>query len=219
MNCALISIMVLVNSIALTITTGGSNYSQVLSNLASKRMNLAKSSEGGHGAVHHSSDALFTTLKDSIFPAWYGTTWDFNGTSNIPGEGEIACGYFVSTTLKHAGFNLNRFKLAQQAASVIVAAVCGKSNQTTFTSVNKVFGHICKTGDGLYIVGLDYHVGFILVEHGDVFFVHSDYFNGEVVREDAEFSAAFNSSGIYVLGEITHNDKLMRNWMSNTKLY
>ena len=66
------------------------------------------------------SSVLFNSMIDSIFPAWMGTNWDFNGTSNVPKQGEIACGYFVSTTLKHVGFNLNRYKLAQQAASVVL---------------------------------------------------------------------------------------------------
>ena len=54
--------------------------------------------------------AFFHTLVDSIFPYWYGTEWDFNGITESPRKGEIACGYFVSTTLKHMGIRLNRYK-------------------------------------------------------------------------------------------------------------
>jgi hypothetical protein len=42
--------------------------------------------------IHHS-------LSKTIFPHWYGTVWDYNGYTNTPKNGVIACGYFVSTTL------------------------------------------------------------------------------------------------------------------------
>ncbi len=94
------------------------------------------------------SDLLFVTLIDSIFPAWYDTPWDFNGISNVPGEGEIACGYFVSTTLKHAGFNLNRYKLAQQGANEIATAICGKSNLKRYASSQEIVMDLLAQGEG-----------------------------------------------------------------------
>ncbi len=50
--------------------------------------------------VHSSpktSAALFTYLDKDMPAYWDDTTWDFYGMSRIPGEGEIACGYFVTT--------------------------------------------------------------------------------------------------------------------------
>ncbi|WMJ72126.1 hypothetical protein RCC89_02925 [Cytophagaceae bacterium ABcell3] len=38
-------------------------------------------------------------LVNKLIPYWYGTKWDFEGHTDVPGKGEIACGYFVSTTL------------------------------------------------------------------------------------------------------------------------
>ena len=67
---------------------------------------------------------LHRTLSQQIFPYWYGTRWNYHGTTNVPRKGKIACGYFVTTTLKHAGFKLNRYKFAQQAASVIIKRLC-----------------------------------------------------------------------------------------------
>lgn len=63
--------------------------------------------------LNEASTYLTEKLLNTIVPHWYGTKWDYNGHTNIPGEGLIACGYFVSTTMKHVGFNLNRFRLAQ----------------------------------------------------------------------------------------------------------
>jgi len=47
--------------------------------------------------IEGSLQELERYLVEEIFPAWSGTPWDFNGISQTPGEGEIACGYFVSS--------------------------------------------------------------------------------------------------------------------------
>ena len=69
---------------------------------------------------------LENKLITEIFPFWYGTGWDYNGISTVPQNGNIACGYFVSTTLRDAGINLDRIKLAQQGAKQIGESLSGK---------------------------------------------------------------------------------------------
>jgi hypothetical protein len=165
------------------------------------------------------SSLLYSGMTSVLFPAWMGTPWDFNGTSNIPGEGEIACGYFVSTTMKHFGFNLNRYKTAQQAASVIIDILC-PVGQLRFSSSEKLINELLLRGNNrLYVVGLDYHVGYIMVENDHVYFVHSDYFNDKVVKELASTSQGFHATQNYVLGEITNNPQLMQKWKNNVKIY
>ena len=63
---------------------------------------------------------LLDTVRDELIPPWVGTEWAFYGTTQTPGEGEIACGYFVSTVLRDAGVKVERVKLAQQASEYIV---------------------------------------------------------------------------------------------------
>ena len=163
------------------------------------------------------SSLLLEVLSDHIFPQWYGTPWDFNGTSNRPGQGEIACGYFVSTTLQHLGFNLNRYKTAQQAAAVIIKAISGTSK--TYQDQKAMLTELQKGKDQLFIVGLDFHVGFLLIENHEAYFIHSDYFLGEVVREKANESQGFAATNAYVLGTITENKALLIKWMDNTRIY
>jgi hypothetical protein len=55
-------------------------------------------------------------IDKKLLPYWLGTTWNFNGTTQVPGEGSIACGYFVTTLLRDAGVKLERVKLAQMAS-------------------------------------------------------------------------------------------------------
>jgi hypothetical protein len=165
---------------------------------------------------------LHKTLLDTIFPYWYGTEWDFNGYTDKPGEGLVACGYFVSTPLRHCGFNLNRFKVAQQASLAIVKIVsCGDSvlsyrgmNSQEFLQKTKG-----KLKDGLYVVGLDNHTGFLLYEKGEVYFIHSSYLDpGSVVREKASGSMALGTSQVFVLCNISSNVKLIKKWIMGEEI-
>lgn len=163
------------------------------------------------------SISLFFTERmiENIFPYWYGTPWDFNGHTNMPNEGEVACGYFVSTTLKHFGFNLNRYKLAQQSAmneaktlQPIKPLVIyrNKSISIVIQSIKKDFD------DGLYILGLDNHVGYLWKNSANVFFIHSNYIDNMVVKKIAETSPCFSSS-IHVIGSLSNNKELMEKWV------
>ena len=73
----------------------GTNYQAKLDSSIKKLKNLSSDSI--------ISESFYYVMTDSVFPHWMGTKWDFNGVSNVPGKGMIACGYFVSTTLKHVG--------------------------------------------------------------------------------------------------------------------
>ena len=79
--------------------------------------------------LNESRKHIETELLQDIFPAWYGTDWAFHGTSTKPGEGAIACGYFVSTCLLHAGFKVERVKLAQQASQKIIETLMAKTDR------------------------------------------------------------------------------------------
>lgn len=193
-------------------------YHQILENLNQKRGAMQQQKIDMHNLAE-CSVVLEKALTDSIFPAWYNTKWDFNGTSNIPGEGEIACGYFVSTTLKHAGFHVNRYKLAQQASSIIVSQVCGSTYMKKVVTLERVKKYMQALPEGLYIVGLDYHVGFIQIKDHKAYFIHSDYINNKVTRELALESLAFQSSNVFVLGQVSNNAPLLKKWLSNTKIY
>src|SRR5437764_1215954 len=87
-----------------------SDYSAALSKIASTRAGLARKlaaarTDGERAAVLEAARAaLLASVDADIFPAWFGTPWDFNGTTQTPGEGKIACGYFVTTVMRDLGF-------------------------------------------------------------------------------------------------------------------
>ncbi len=86
------------------------SYKEVLLRIKTERRQMKK-----QNIPYDPCKAYFLQqFEFSIFPHWIGTKWDYNGYTNEPGEDKlIACGYFVSTSLKHMGFNWNRFDLAK----------------------------------------------------------------------------------------------------------
>ncbi len=157
-------------------------------------------------------------ILNDIMPFWYGTPWTFEGHTDIPGEGTVACGYLVSTTLKHAGFNLNRYKLAQKAGkpaarSLSISGQIKTLSNCTRKAVKEYF--LKNKADGLYFVGLDCHVGYLLKRNGELFFIHSNYIRKEgVIIEPVEKSQAF-ASKVYCIGDITTDRQLMEYWINN----
>jgi hypothetical protein len=171
-------------------------------------------------AIDSASKYLYSKLINDIVPHWYGTPWDFNGHTNTPNDGEIACGYFVSTSLKHLGFNLNRYKMAQAAGLNEAKLLQTKSDLKIFSNVtfeelkaklNKVYS------DGIYFVGLDNHVGYVILKDKELYFLHSSYCDDKVVIELAENAHCFGSN-LYVFAEITTNNELIKSWILGERL-
>jgi len=166
--------------------------------------------------INEASMYIFKQLTTTIFPEWYGTEWDYNGYSNVPKQGQIACGYFVSTTLKHIGFNLNRYKLAQQYSLSIVNSLCKNILSVRNNDTEKLFNYINSKPNQLYIVGLDNHVGFILKETDGIYFIHSSYLEPvAVIKEKARTAEALIYSNLFVLGHFSENKEIIKGWLSN----
>lgn len=160
--------------------------------------------------------AVLEFVDAVAFPAWAGTPWDFYGTSTTPKQGTIACGYFVSTVLHHAGFQVERVRLAQQASAYIVSTLARGSHVEwlRFLEPAEALRRIrARFGDGLFIVGLDYHVGFLRLDGARAAFCHSAVFEPKtVVCEDPLTSAGFVSQ-LYVVGDAL-GDAAIDDWLA-----
>lgn len=166
--------------------------------------------------------AFTNCLLTEIVPHWYGTTWAFEGHTETPGQGQIACGYFVSTTLLHTGLNLNRYRLAQQ----------GPADEALMLSQGDTVRVVRRSGaaqamalwreqlrDGLYFIGLDaMHVGYLLKLGARLYFLHSNYAQPyQVQLQRAEESVLMGFSTFY-LADITFNGRLMEYWLNGEKV-
>ncbi|HSY61542.1 MAG TPA: hypothetical protein VK796_06675 [Cytophaga sp.] len=195
-----------------------SSYALLRRRIEQKRMELnqkylkATSQTAKNACLDSASVYLQIALVENVFPYWYGTAWDFNGISDKPQHGKIACGYFVSTTLKHCGIELNRYKVAQQYSHSIVNTLC--SDVKKYTALNTVLTYIQSQPDNIYVVGLDNHVGFISKQNGSIRFIHSSFVGRACVEsEEAAISPVLASSRLYVVGTLSGNKKLVLCWL------
>jgi hypothetical protein len=164
-------------------------------------------------------DRLRVAVRDELTPFWFGTPWDFHGTSTTPGEGRIACGYFVSTVLEHAGLQVERVALAQQASEHIVKTFADEADIARFRRGDPalVVEHVRGRPDGVYAVGLDFHVG-LLVKRGDaVEFCHSAWTSPRAVTcADPLLDPGFVSK-YHVVGPVT-SDRAIDAWLDGAAI-
>ncbi len=166
----------------------------------------------------HEKEKIFTSsVTETIIPAWIGTAWDFNGTSEKPQNGNIACGYFVTTILRDAGLSLARVKLAQCASEQMITSLVQSKYIQRFSQVKieDFIKSIQEQGYGLYIVGLDNHTGFIYNDGNDIYFIHSTFIGTRnVQKENAATSWILEKSKYKVLGKISADEKVLERWIN-----
>jgi len=150
------------------------------------------------------SSYFFRFINNDVSRYWSGTPWSFAGTSREPRQGSIACGYFVTNTLSDYGFGINRTFLAQQASSVMIKKLC--TDIRYFTKRQDLETYILgKKKNQVYIVGLDFHTGYITRENKDTYFIHSNYIRNEgVMKELTGNSKALNASKTFMIGTLNY---------------
>lgn len=196
------------------------SYVERKANIGQLRKRLGEGLRTGDISLD-SIKAVFTDhLVDKLIPHWYGTPWSFGGHTAVPNKGEIACGYFISTTLRDMGIKLNRYKLAQQSPIDEAKIISCGSEIYSVTQENpeKAFEEIDGlTKEGLHFIGFDKgHVGYLLKRKGELFLIHSNYFSpGSVCMEPLEDSRVFQSFSKFHLVDISNNDMLIKLWLDN----
>lgn len=154
-------------------------------------------------------------LCNEIFPAWYGTEWSSGGSSVQPGEGSISGWHFLATSLEHSGFKIDKSNMTRQPAEkIIVSMTKGKKFVLAGKQMKDAVDKLQKEGDGLYIVGLDRHIGFVSVKGIDVRFIHASYYkpNTMVMCEPATGENPFYDSRYRVFGKLMEDEMLVE-WM------
>jgi hypothetical protein len=202
------------------------NYKEILAQLEAGRRKLASRYQRASAAerivlIDEARTVITRSIYDDLVPAWYGTAWDFNGTSETPQQGKIACGYFVSTVLRDAGYKVERVRLAQQASENIILSLTTDSFVKRFrrVAIGDFVDAVKEWGPGIYIVGLDIHVGFIVNTGDEVYFIHSSYVEPyTVVREKAIESRILAGSNYRVLGKVFADDRLISNWLAGNAI-
>lgn len=198
-------------------------YRALIAALAQERKQLAADylateAEGERGKIEDQARALLEARLPELMRCWLGTPWDFNGTTETPGEGKIACGYFVSTVLRDAGFEVERFRLAQQASQNIIATFLERDEMhiTASSSYEKFLQQVIARGPGVRIVGLDSHVAFLIVNPDQsINFIHSSGVRPwAVVDEERSQATVLAASNYRVTGNLTASRQVIQQWLA-----
>jgi hypothetical protein len=185
-----------------------------------RRYRSAKSKADKEAVIADARLFLETALPD-LMCCWLGTPWDFNGTSERPGEGKVACGYFVATVLRDAGFKVNRYKLAREASESILLTFLPRDELERHVGVpyESYAAEVRKFRSGVRIVGLDTHVGFLVSGPEGFRFIHSSGSRPWCVVDESEKDAGvLERSNYRIHGSLTDNPDLIRRWLAGEKI-
>lgn len=153
-------------------------------------------------------------IDEYIFPYWIGTPWDYNGVTQTPNEGYIACGYLVTTVLRDAGVNINRVKQAQCASEQMINSLTNVKENYSRLPFNDFIKKVKSKGIGMSIIGLDNHTGFLYYDGNELYFIHSSYVGeGKVAKEIAGKNTILQNSNYKVVGFISKDEVFLKKWM------
>ncbi len=162
-------------------------------------------------------EELIRRFEDGLFPAWEGTRWDFNGMTETPREGQIACGYYVSTLMRDAGFRVQRVKLAQQAAANIARTLAPESKVRWYRDLT-VPDFVARLrrdlGEGLFVVGLPNHVVFLRVKADGARVCHADYLEPVAVTCEDALESPVLKLNLFVAAPL-FDDALLEKWIAD----
>jgi hypothetical protein len=213
----------------------GARWDRATSALAARRAELATRYARARGddraAVLAEASAAFLDEIDRLVAPWMGTPWGLgsNSTATRPHEAgmTVGCSYFVTSVLEGAGIDLdNRYRFAQAPALQIQRSLVGAGRKGVhrFLSIPpaELATRIAALGDGLYLIGLSNHVGFVRVDGGAVRFVHASYTNAQTVSDEplatAKAIAISQPSGYFVSPVVTRagdvDDWLVARWLT-----
>ena len=176
---------------------------------------------GARKAVEHDARLVLEEALPAMMRCWLGTPWDFHGTADGPGKGKIACGYFVATVLRDAGFHVDRYKLAQQPSENILRTFLKKEACTLTVGENyEVFASgLSDVSPGVYVIGLDTHVAFLVIGKDGFRFIHSSGSSPWcVVDEGRDEAKVLRKSNWRMLGNFTGDSGVLKTWLKGGKV-
>jgi len=201
-------------------------YAVLVSELARWRADLGKRHAAARSAsererIEHDARVVLEQVLPEMMRCWLGTPWDFHGTAAKPGGGKIACGYFVATVLMDAGFQVDRYQLAQQASGNILRSFLEKEacSLVVGQAYEQYAAKISKAEPGIYLIGLDTHVAFLVISGNGFKFIHS---SGSqpwcVVEESRDEAQVLQRSKWRMSGNLTADPKVLRRWLQAEKI-
>jgi len=197
------------------------SYEKLKADLANERQLLrtkfinARTAQEQNEVINQAC-ALLEDMMPKMMRCWLGHPWDFNGTATVPGEGKIACGYYVSVIMRDAGFKVHRIRLAQQPSQQILKTFLPEKRDLRINSgipYDEYTATLETKYEGISIVGLDKHVAFVVVKNGEMRFIHSGGLLRQVVDEAKPDAYSLKVSSYRVIGNLTRNRDMLQKWI------
>jgi hypothetical protein len=160
------------------------------------------------------------SLTHRVARRWLGTRWGLGAPqTRTPGEGKINCGTFVGTVLRDAGFVVDVDRLQRQPSQLIIRSFVGASRTRKWSnaSMERFLADVRRMGPGLFIIGLDFHVGFLIQTESDLRFVHASYVTKMVVDEPAASARPITDSKYRVVGKLLDRQNV-RDWLEGNRI-
>jgi hypothetical protein len=193
------------------------SYDKIKENIAIKRKEFAiKYPSLNHSSQTEICDYWVTAIGEDLYNQWQGTPWDFNGTTTRPQQGAIACGYFVTTLLQDMDLQINRVQLSVCASSQMMKRLTPhqKIRNLSYLAYADFSNTLKESGKGVYIIGLDFHTGFIVNDGTENWFIHSNYIGRKgVTKEPVMSSAALQASKTRWLISLTDDQDFLERWL------
>lgn len=173
-------------------------------------------SPGARSRRYAALEAELLHRVDRLFASWIGSRWGLGlPQSTVPDKGKTNCGVFVAVVLRDAGFRLPIWKFNRQVAYHGIKSLAPRSKIRYLhgTSMKTFTERVRAMGPGLYVIGLDFHIGFLRVKpNGDVRFVHGSYITHRVMDEPAQSAVPIVQSRYRMVGKILQ-PALLRAWL------
>jgi hypothetical protein len=197
------------------------SYQEIKDNIAAKRKEFSvkypsANSLDPKNAAEEISNYWVNAISNELYSKWKNTPWDFNGTTTEPQQGAIACGYFVNSLLQDMDLKINRTKLSVCAASEMMKSLTPNQRITnlSYLTYGDFNDKLKEYGKGVYIIGLDFHTGFIVNDGIETWFIHSNYIGRKgVTKETILTSAALRSSKTRWLISLTNDKDFIEKWL------
>jgi hypothetical protein len=194
----------------------------------------ASSGHGRNVVRREARQYLVWAIVEQIVPAWLGMPWTMaviqdglKPDAAFPfeaGKG-ISCSWFLVSVLRNAGlrFQSPRAFAGSIAVQFQYALAPRDADIHRFFNVSpdRLAKKIAALGEGLYVIGLNCHIGFVYVRGDRVEILHSSYITpARVVVEPVAQSpviAASEKAG-YLVSPIFQDTRLIDHWLTGTKV-
>lgn len=160
------------------------------------------------------ADAIVAGVRE-LAGHWLGVRWGLGRPqATTPACGKINCGTFVGTVLRDAGFRVDVARLQRQPSQLIIRSFVGASRIRRWSTapMERFLADVRRMGPGLFIIGLDFHVGLLIQTEDDLRFLHASYVTGTVIDEAAATAPPIVESRYRVVGKLLDRPNL-RDWL------